>query len=49
MKEQLLRLIKETELLRAQAIVDNNDRVAMLLRDALVNLYWAYKAEIEYE
>jgi len=49
MKEQLLALIKEAELLRAQAIVDGQDRIAMLLRDALISLYWAYKELVDYE
>jgi len=49
MKDQLLALIKETELARAQAIVDGQDRIAMLLRDALINLYWAYKELVDYE
>ncbi len=50
MKKQLLRLIKEAELLRAQALVDNMDGVvSVALLDAINDLYWAYRYLVKYE
>lgn len=44
MKEQLLALIREAELLRAQAIVDGlPGRSEWFLRRALDELYWSYQ------
>ena len=44
MKDQLLALIKEAELLRAQMLVDMIDGVVQVaLHDAINDLYWAYR------
>ena len=49
MKEQLLQLIKELELLRAQAEVEHNILVKSHTDKALEELFWAYKYVTEYE
>ncbi len=49
MKEQLLKLIKELELLRAQALTDHDNTLALYVDLAAGELQWAYKYITEYE
>ncbi len=49
MIEKVLQLIKELELLRAEAITYHNDTLRAYFSDALTELYWASKHLNEYE
>ncbi len=50
MKEQLLVLIEEAELLRAQALTENMDGIInVALHDAINDLYWAYRYLVKYD
>ena len=49
MKKQLLSLIKELELLRAQAITERDEITVQHVEEATKELYWAYHYITEYE
>lgn len=49
MKEQLLTLIKELELLRAQATVEHDNKLETYFGWAINELQWAYKHVTEYD
>ena len=49
MREQLLELIKELELLRAQATVDFDKKLETYLGWATNELHWAYRHITQYE
>lgn len=49
MKEQLLQLIKELELLRAEATVAHDDKLEAYFTWAINELQWAYRHVTEYE
>ncbi len=49
MREQLLQLIKELELLRAQATVEHDDKLETYFGWAINELHWAYRHITQYE
>jgi len=49
MKEQLLRLIDEAELLRATAEVNGNTRLAYQMAEVVGTMQWAYNELTRYE
>ena len=49
MKDKLLSVIKDLELLRAEALVDGNTQVVIFIDDSLLSMYWAYKDLDQYE
>jgi hypothetical protein len=49
MKERLLHLIKEAELLRAQAILDGPRNFEQAISEAIEAMYWAYNELTQYE
>jgi len=49
MKEKLLRLIDEAELLHATANADGNTVVGYQIQEAINALQWAYRELVRYE